>query len=54
MLSRGVTPPESISSGIITSTISRPNCGMLRARVAMKMPMDVVANRCSAAQQKQR
>ena len=35
MLSRGVTPPDSISSGIMVSTISRPNCGMLRARVAM-------------------
>ena len=31
MLSR-VMPPDSISSGIMVSTINRPNCGMLRAR----------------------
>ncbi len=49
MLSRGVVPPDSISSGSSTSTTSMPNCGMLRTTVAMKMPSDVVANRCSVA-----
>lgn len=49
MLSRGVVPPESSCSGISVSTSSRPNCGMLRASVVMKIPMDVVANRCSEA-----
>jgi hypothetical protein len=34
MLSRGVMPPDSICSGSSVSTISRPNCGMLRASVA--------------------
>ncbi|MNT00760.1 hypothetical protein D3C72_1352020 [compost metagenome] len=48
MLSRGVVPPDSICNGNSTSTSSIPNCGMLRASVAMKIPMDVVANRCRA------
>mmetsp|Transcript_91075 Transcript_91075/g.253590 ORF Transcript_91075/g.253590 Transcript_91075/m.253590 type:complete len:200 (+) Transcript_91075:580-1179(+) len=49
MLSRGVTPPDSICSGSSTSTSSMPNCGIERASVARKMPSEVVANRCSAA-----
>ncbi|MCY1365400.1 hypothetical protein D9M69_522440 [compost metagenome] len=49
MLSRGVVPPDSICRGSSTSTSSMPNWGMLRASVAMKMPMEVVANRCNAA-----
>ena len=49
MLSRGVVPPESICSGRMVSIINIPNCGMLRASVARKMPIDVVANRLSAA-----
>ena len=34
------------------SMSSRPNCGMERATVAMKMPMEVVANKCSVAPSK--
>ena len=49
MLSRGVVPPESICSGMMVSIINMPNCGMLRASVAMNMPMEVVANRLRAA-----
>ncbi len=49
MLSRGVTPPERICSGISVRITSRPSCGMERATVPKKMPMEVAANRCSAA-----
>lgn len=42
MLSRGVVPPDSICIGSNTSIINSPNWGMLRASVAMKIPMDVV------------
>ena len=49
MLSRGVMPPDSIISGMMVSIINMPNCGMLRATVAMKIPIEVVANRHSAA-----
>ena len=49
MLSRGVVPPERICSGNSTRMISRPNCGIERATVPKKMPIEVVANRCSAA-----
>src|SRR2546427_5406541 len=45
MLSRGVMAPDSSCSGSSTSTSSMPNCGMLRASVARKIPSDVVANR---------
>jgi len=38
-----VEPPESIGIGNRNRTINSPNCGMLRARVARKMPIDVVA-----------
>ena len=48
MLSSGVVPPESSSIGIITGMLSRPNCGIERARVARKIPSAVLANRYSA------
>ena len=48
MLSRGVNPPDSNCIGSKISTVSKPNCGMERASVAMKMPNDVVAKRWSA------
>ena len=48
MLSRGVLPPENICSGIRIRIISSASCGIERASVAMKMPIAVVANRCSA------
>ena len=41
MLSRGVTPPDSIWSGKSTMIMRRANCGMVRAKVARKMPNDV-------------
>jgi hypothetical protein len=41
-------PPESSCSGSRVSTSSPPNCGIVRTSVAMKMPIDVVVNRCSA------
>ena len=34
---------------MMVSIINIPNCGMLRANVAMGMPIDVVANRLRAA-----
>lgn len=43
MLSRGAIAPDS------NGTSNMPNCGMLRASVARKMPSDVVANNHSAA-----
>ena len=49
MLSRGVELPERNCSGSRISTASMPNCGIERASVAMKMAIDVVAKRCSAA-----
>ena len=49
MLSRGVVPPDSICIGSNTSIINSPNWGMLRASVAMKIPMDVVTKRCNVA-----
>ena len=48
MLSRGVMAPESICRGSSTRIISRLNCGIEPATVARKIPMQVVANRCSA------
>ena len=45
MLSRGVMPPESISSGTSTRMTSNPNCGIERATVARKMPIEVAAKR---------
>ena len=48
ILSRGVKPPESSCRGSRISTASNPNCGIDRAKVAMKIPNEVVANRCSA------
>ncbi|SWT57195.1 Uncharacterised protein [Klebsiella pneumoniae] len=48
ILSRGVEPPESICSGSSTRITSSPSCGIERAIVPIKMPIDVVANRLSA------
>ena len=48
MLSRGVEPPESICSGSSTRIISNPSCGIERASVPIKIPIEVVANRLSA------
>ena len=45
MLSRGVTPPESSSSGMISRMISRPSWGIERATVPRKMPSEAAANR---------
>ena len=47
--SRGVTPPESSCSGRMTRMMSSPNCGIERASVPRKMPIEAVENRYSAA-----
>src|SRR5690606_12220854 len=43
MLSRGVMPPERICSGISVRMTSKPSCGIERASVPKKMPIEVVA-----------
>ena len=48
MLSRGVMPPESMVSGNRVMSINNPNCGIERASVPRKIPIDVVANRCNS------
>ena len=41
--------PESNCSGITTRMMSRPNCGIERARVPRKMPIEAVDSRYSPA-----
>jgi len=45
-------PPDNNCSGNKTKIIIRPNCGIERAMVAIKIPIEVVANSCSAAHNK--